>query len=856
MTRSKSEILRFLPLPLLFIFMILSYTLEKPTTLYEPPWLLLAANTVFISLISFAVAFIALRNYKITGQVQILLLGCGLLAFGLGGLAAGWLRSTPETGANLTVTMHNSGALIAALFHFAAALTLLTGMPQEETGAERTTFWLIFGYGGLTLLLVLIMAASLYDYMPVFFIQPKGPTLLRQWLLGSSVVLFFFSSLIFAGFYIRYREIFLCWYSLALALITLGLVALFVQMAVGSPVGWVGRFSQYLGGIYFLIAILVVRRSAQKRRIPLGAVLTASLNPVKEAEEALRKNQTTLQSILNATRESVWLFSPDGHILLGNQTALQRFNLAAAQVIGRPFRELLDPELARSRMDCLRKTVESKSPLEFEDERSGIKFHHTFYPVLDPEGNVTGVASFSQDFTERKAAEGRLRHSEARFKLLADTAGLLLTTDNPQALVNTLCEKVMDHLDCQAFFNFLVHEPTGRLHLNACAGIPPEEADKIAWLDYGVAICGCVAASGRPIVAEHIPTTPDIRTDLVRSYGVQAYACHPLLGTGGKLIGTLSFGTRNRETFSEEDLSLMKAVTDQVAAAMERMELMATLYRMNQTLDRQVQERTSELLLANRSLQQEIEQRSQAEEKLKRYTEKLEISNRELQEFAYVASHDLQEPLRKIQTFGSRLETRYGTVLDETAGDYLQRIQKAARRMQALIRSLLDLSRISTKIEPFIPIDLKPVILSVIEDLEVTLETAGGNVEVGDLPVLEADPSQMRQLFQNLIGNALKFRGPEPPLIRISGHALSHRCWQVTVEDNGIGFESEYAELIFAPFQRLNPRLNVSGAGIGLTICRRIVERHSGTIAAEGHPGQGARFTIILPLEHPGKDLP
>jgi PAS domain S-box-containing protein len=129
----------------------------------------------------------------------------------------------------------------------------------------------------------------------------------------------------------------------------------------------------------------------------------------------------------------------------------------------------------------------------------------------------------------------------------------------------------MDRLDCHTFFNFLVDERAGRLHLNACAGIPEEETRKIEWLDYGAAICGCVARDGSRIIAEHIPTIPDERTDLIKSYGIKAYACHPLLGPGGKVIGTLSFGTRGRETFSEEDLSLMKAVTDQVAAAMTRM---------------------------------------------------------------------------------------------------------------------------------------------------------------------------------------------------------------------------------------------------------------------------------------------
>jgi PAS domain S-box-containing protein len=172
----------------------------------------------------------------------------------------------------------------------------------------------------------------------------------------------------------------------------------------------------------------------------------------------------------------------------------------------------------------------------------------------------------------RIQAEQTLRVSETRFKLLSETAEKLLVTDNPQEIVNELCRDVMGHLDCEAFFNFLVDEVTGRLHLNACAGIPEEEARKIDWLDYGVAVCGCVAQEGHPIVAGDILNTFDTRTELVKSYGIQAYACHPLVAQG-RLIGILSFGTKTRSNFSPEDLALMKTVTDEVAMAMERMRL-------------------------------------------------------------------------------------------------------------------------------------------------------------------------------------------------------------------------------------------------------------------------------------------
>ncbi|MGH8562914.1 MAG: sensor histidine kinase [Gammaproteobacteria bacterium] len=250
---------------------------------------------------------------------------------------------------------------------------------------------------------------------------------------------------------------------------------------------------------------------------------------------------------------------------------------------------------------------------------------------------------------------------------------------------------------------------------------------------------------------------------------------------------------------------------------------------------------------------------------LTRRTTDLNASNRELQDFATVASHDLQEPLRKIEAFGGRLKTRYDQVLDEQGRDYLTRMLAATVRMRQLINDLLSFSRVTTKARPFVTVDLTEVAQQVVSDLEGCIDETGGRVEVGALPTIEAEPLQMRQLLQNLIGNGLKFhREGEPPVVRIEGRLLDaddplaegsapglRRC-EIQVQDNGIGFEEVYSERIFDLFQRLHGRDEYEGTGMGLAICRKIVTRHGGTISAHSAPGHGATFIVTLALTQEG----
>lgn len=241
--------------------------------------------------------------------------------------------------------------------------------------------------------------------------------------------------------------------------------------------------------------------------------------------------------------------------------------------------------------------------------------------------------------------------------------------------------------------------------------------------------------------------------------------------------------------------------------------------------------------------------RKRAEQEVRRYARQLERSNKDLQDFAFVASHDLQEPLRKIRAFGSMLRDKYAERLDEEGRDYIYRMQSAEERMRRMIEELLAYSRVATKAQPFKPVDLNAVAQAVLSDLEVRINQTGAQVEVDSLPVIEADGLQMYQLLQNILSNALKFHKKDvAPQIRVRSAPAERGSIRIEIEDNGIGFPMDYANLIFQPFQRLHGRNEYEGSGIGLAICRLVVERHNGQIGATSQPGKGSTFWMVLPL--------
>ena len=246
------------------------------------------------------------------------------------------------------------------------------------------------------------------------------------------------------------------------------------------------------------------------------------------------------------------------------------------------------------------------------------------------------------------------------------------------------------------------------------------------------------------------------------------------------------------------------------------------------------------------SIVRDVSDRKRAEEQLRQAAAELESSNAELEQFAYVASHDLQEPLRMVASYTQLLARRYQGKLDEDADEFIGFAVDGATRMQALINDLLAYSRVGTRGRPFEATKTVDIVDRVTADLDVAIKEAGATITRGPLPIVMGDAVQLGQLFQNLISNAIKFRGERPPVVRINAEREGS-AWRFSVQDNGIGIEPEYAERIFVIFQRLHSRAEYPGTGIGLAICKKIVERHGGHIWVESPPGEGTTFHFTIP---------
>ena len=331
------------------------------------------------------------------------------------------------------------------------------------------------------------------------------------------------------------------------------------------------------------------------------------------------------------------------------------------------------------------------------------------------------------------------------------------------------------------------------------------------------------------------------------SLHLQRVISRPILALVGtaKIVSERQDYSVRAEKFSGDEMGLLTDALNQMLTQIQQRD--AALQQARDELERRVEERTAELKKTNDSLQEEIAERKRAEEATALKARELERSNAELEQFAYVASHDLQEPLRMVASYVELLALRYRGRLDPDADEYIRFASNGAHRMQELIRDLLAYSRVGRRGKPFESTDCSAVCATALANLQVAIGESGAVITHDPLPTVMADATQLTQVFQNLIGNAIKFRGSEPPRIHLSARRQAAE-WVFEIRDNGIGIDPKFSGRLFQIFQRLHGHDEYAGTGIGLALCKKIVERHGGRIGVESAPGRGSTFSFTIPI--------
>lgn len=598
----------------------------------------------------------------------------------------------------------------------------------------------------------------------------------------------------------------------------------------------------------------------------------------KDTERRLQESESRLRFMADSMPQLVWITRPDGYHEYYNQQWYDYTGTKPGTTDGEGWNDLFHPDDRKRAQKIWQKSLKTGELYEIEYRLYNATTDTYRWvigralPLRDDDGVIIKWYGTCTDIDEQKRANERQ-------KFLSDVSKSLVTTLDSDTMLDRIAKLSVPLIaDWCMIDSYSVQDGFQQVGL---AHTDPKKVKDIIEYRRNVTIdidddtsVPRVIRTGKPELITEITDElieRHISDEQTRSYLKDLKLCSAMvvpLKQGKKIIGAISFmSTDSCRHFSEIDfemavelsarvsLSLTNArlYADSVNDLKHRKELERQLRREKQRLEASVKERTIQLQLTNQGLRDEIERRQSVEKELNAYGAELTRSNKELEDFAYIASHDLQEPLRKIQAFGNLLLSEYGDSLGPDGADYLQRMHSAANRMSTLIADLLAFSRVTRTVRRNQPVDLAEVVGEVSSDLETRITETGAKVTVGKLPVVMADPTHMRQLFQNLVGNAIKFHRPDVSPVVTVRSKVKGGGYEITVTDNGIGFDEKYLDRIFAVFQRLHERSTYEGTGIGLAVCRKIVERYGGTITAESKKDKGSAFIIWLPKKKESK---
>ncbi|MDQ3364084.1 MAG: ATP-binding protein [Myxococcota bacterium] len=528
---------------------------------------------------------------------------------------------------------------------------------------------------------------------------------------------------------------------------------------------------------------------------------------LNEAEPEQIRAHARLARILDSITDPFTVLDRELRFVHVNESAARLVGKRPIELIGRMIWDVVpeakDSDVGRAYTQVM--STRKEVTIEAHFARWDRWFEASIYPLED------GIAVYSRDVTMRKHAMEMTTRLARHAALRAEISGILSDERDLSKMLGRCCEALVEHLDVAFARVWTVDESAATLLLQASAGMYTHLDGPHRAVPVGKFKIGRIAANRTPHLTNSVATDPEIGDPAwAAREQMVAFAGYPLI-VDGRVIGV--FAMFARQPIHEDTLAALASIADVLAQGIVR--------------------RTTEL---------ELEQRM----------EDLARSNADLEQFAYVASHDLQEPLRMVASYNQLLARRYKGKLGEDADEFIGYTVEGVTRMQRLINDLLAYSRVGTRGGRQEQVDLEVVLVEALANLQTSIAEHAAVVTHDPLPKVNGDPGQLIQVFQNLIGNAVKFHGEEPPRVHI-GYEKTRRGATISVQDNGIGIDPQYFDRIFVIFQRLNAREDYPGTGIGLSISKKIIERHGGRVWVESAPGKGSK--ILFTLAEPPRSL-
>ena len=561
--------------------------------------------------------------------------------------------------------------------------------------------------------------------------------------------------------------------------------------------------------------------------IGAGAIVSAVFARLRLEERKRASHEERFRVVFNQQFQFMAVLSPEGNLLEVNERALRATGATRGEVLGRKFWETpwwKDlPEMRRRWPERLKEAAQMDAPVFSEDQYQTLGgavrvADAAITAVKDANGFVEFFIVQASDVTERKRAEEGLQKRNAGLRLLSDLAQQFLAATDSQTALEGAFQKLKQQIEVDAFFNFAVASGGDCLILSSHAGITGEAAKTLQRLAFGEAVCGRVAQQKQGYTAGHVAIANDPALAVVRALEFTAYTCNPLMA-GDRLLGTLSFASRQVRAFSADDLELMEIVSRYAAMALQRLAAEEQLRRSNERLEQRVAERTGSLATSLQSIE----------------------------ELLYTIAHDLRAPNRAMEGYAELLQLEYGRQLDPTARAYLDRIVKAAHQNDELIRDLLQFGRVSHTDVPTEPLDPRPIIDETLAELGGEIKERHASVQVyGEWRRVVANPTLLKQVLLNLLTNALRYVPQDrKPRITVSAAPRDGKL-ALRIQDNGSGIAPELQHQAFKPFVRLAGDSQTPGTGMGLAIVRKAVTRMHGEVGMESNPGEGTCFWVKL----------